>query len=200
MALGDFGLSDDRRAPSPLRKVNFDLLQTLITQESTHRALRRYQTKDKEVSFQWLREFYSNRMHYFDGNLAFARADDFLEELLLAPPLLQTAEDGQTANLVDPLRIAEDILELRTEVALDFADSMRNVPHDHLDIRKVLLSLQMKKNGEATVPLLCRRPMNPKYPQKKQISGRVVILNEHLFAFIFITIQIVTIIYFLSNI
>ena len=149
MALGDFGVFG-ANAPSPLRKGNFDLLVLLATQESVHRVLREYREEEEQkVAFEWLREFYSDRIEeYFDGNGDYGRADDFLEELLLTPPSVKKNVGGK-ADLIDPLKIAEDIIRMRTEVAFDWKQIVSNVPEDHTEVRKVLLAKQMLKWGNA---------------------------------------------------
>lgn len=151
MALGDFGLFNDDKAPSPLRKANFDLLALLVTQESVHRVLWLYRNADdenKKVAFEWLREFYSDRVEkYFDGNGGFARADDFLDELLRAPPSVKLDTSGHTSktaspNLLDTLRIAKDVIRMRAYVAFIFQARISNTQKDHTDIRKTILSEQ----------------------------------------------------------
>lgn len=56
--LGVFGAN----ASLPLRKGNFDLTILLVTQESVHRVLRQYREDDEKVAFEWLLEFYSERV------------------------------------------------------------------------------------------------------------------------------------------
>jgi len=150
------------RASSPYRKGNFDLLVLLATQESVHRVLRRYRMHDADermVSFEWLRDFYVDRVgKYFDGNQPYGRADDFLEELLLVPPSMKTV--GDTMELVDPMRIAEDIIRTRSEVGEDWKEIVASVPQEHTGLRKILLARQMGvgpgaggDGGDAGTPL-----------------------------------------------
>jgi hypothetical protein len=146
MAVEDLGLFRET-APSPLRKGNFDLTVLLVTQESVHRVLRQYREDGEKVAFEWLREFYGERVpKYFDGHGGYARADDFLETLLLTPPSVKKNVGGK-ADLIDPLRIAEDIIRMRTKVGLDFKNVVAHVPHDHTELRKLLLSKQMARWG-----------------------------------------------------
>jgi hypothetical protein len=149
MAYGDFGIFN-ARAPSPLRKGNYDLLVLLATQESVHRILRSYQQVEGfKVSFEWLRDFYADRIgDYFDGSGEYGRADDFLEQLLLTPPSVKQAV-GQKADLIDPLKIAEDIIRTRSQVARDWKEVCRRIPKDHTELRKILLAKQMLKWGNA---------------------------------------------------
>lgn len=129
---------------SQLRKGNFDLLQLLSLQEAIHRTLREYmsQGEDKEVSFQFLREFYMARVGtFFDGYVNYGRADDFLEELLLTTPSVRTSD--KYMELIDPHFIANDIIKMRSEVLIIWKEDMLRVPHDHIELRKVILSKQM---------------------------------------------------------
>ena len=139
----------DERASSPYRKGNFDLLVLLATQESVHQLLREYQEmgEKRRVSFEWLRNFYIERVErFFDGSQDYGRADDFLEELLLTPPSMKTA--GNKVELVDPLRIAEDIIRTRSEIGLDWKKVIAGTPQDHLTLQKDLLTARMGGFGQ----------------------------------------------------
>jgi hypothetical protein len=143
----------DGRASSPYRKSSFDLLGLLATQESIHRVLRDYREagEEREVSFEWLRAFYVSRVgQYFDGSQGYGRADDFLEELLLATPAMKEM-DGKL-GFIDPLRIAEDIIATRSEVAKDWKDIVERVPTvDHAQLRTLALQLRMGALFEKSV-------------------------------------------------
>lgn len=148
------------QSSSPLRKGTFDLILLLSTQESIHRVLKDYAAagEEREVSFAWLRDFYLERVQeYFDGNQRYGRADDFLEELLLTPPMLKTINDKNSrkemVGLVDPLRVAEDIIRQRGEVGREWQEMIANVPHEHMELRRLLLARQMGEDIEMFVPL-----------------------------------------------
>lgn len=142
---------------SPFRKGNFDLLHNLCTQSAVHQVLRQLQEagEAKEVSFCWLREFYSSRVaNFFDGDQPYGRADDFIEELLLSSPSFLLYNKTNTGNnsirreneagLADPLRLAEQIIDKRQQLVEEWKELMREVPRDHVNgIRKVLLAKQM---------------------------------------------------------
>jgi hypothetical protein len=140
---------------SPLRKGTFDLMNLLSTQESIHRVLKEYANAgdEREVSFAWLRDFYFGRVQeYFDGNQPYGRADDFLEELLLTPPMLKNVDSKSSrkemVGLVDPLRMAEDIIRRRSEVGREWQEIIANVQHDHMALRRLLLARQMGEDIE----------------------------------------------------
>jgi len=134
-------------ASSPLRKGTFDLLILLATQESIHRVLQelKREGKDKEVSHDFLRDFYTGRLEdYFDGDQRYGRADDFLEEMLLTSPSVMYTKDGGM-GLIDPHGIAEKIIFTRGEVISDWKKIVSKTPEDHMNLRKALLDRQMEK-------------------------------------------------------
>lgn len=135
---------------SPLRSSNFDLLLLLSTQESIHRVLKKYKQSadNKELSFVWLKEFYTTKLpDYFDGDQSFGRADDFMDELLGATPVLKSLPGGKM-GFIDPLAIAEDIIDHRDTVAREWKSLMLNVSTDHEVIRKDIWIRQMKNWGQ----------------------------------------------------
>lgn len=140
------------RGSSPIRKGNFDLLALLATQEAVHRVLRQYRDdENRAVSFEWLKDFYVKRVaSFFDGNQHYGRADDFLEELLLTPPALKTTKDA--IEVIDPLRIAEDVIVMRTEVAVDWKKIMIDTHKDHMEIQRLVLDARMGKHPNQKPP------------------------------------------------
>jgi hypothetical protein len=149
---------------SPFRRSNFDLLYNLCTQAAIHRLLRQKiklrQSPAEEggdrgdASFVFLRDFYTGRAEeYFDGDLPFGRADDFLEDLLETSPFVVSDVVGKKnyswrtshPGLVDPVGTAEEIIQMRRVVAQDWKALMQKVPDDHIVIRQALLSNQMKR-------------------------------------------------------
>jgi hypothetical protein len=153
LVLGN-NIIQDGRASSSYRKGNFDLLGLLATQESIHRVLRKYNDDAStdgalNESFDWLKQFYVSRVpSHFDGNQEYGRADDFLEELLMSPPSLKIA-NGKLLGFIDPMRMAEDIIATRSQVAYDWKDVIMNVPtKDHAELRSMCLSIRMGKTIE----------------------------------------------------
>jgi hypothetical protein len=131
---------------SPHRKGNFDLIALLVTQESVHRVLRKYREMNskREVSFAWLREFYVKRVTtHFDGDQRYGRADDFLDEVLSSSPVMR--EVGRNVELVDPQRIAEDIIIMRSEVAKEWKEIVTTIPEEHTGLRKALYAKHMAR-------------------------------------------------------
>jgi hypothetical protein len=143
----------DWSSASPFRKGNFDLLCNLCTQASVHRLLRRLQVggHEKEKVFEWLRDFYSERLtDYFDGNQCYGRADDFMEELLLSTPVISKTSNGNSC-FVDPMSLADELIQIRNEVVDEWKVVMAEVPQVHsAGIRKCLLEKQMASWGRST--------------------------------------------------
>jgi hypothetical protein len=149
--------------PSPLRKGNFDLLMLLTTQESIHRALNRVTTIGENdglttANRRFLSNFYLNRLvSHFTGRQRYGRADEFLQELLLSTPSMTMStgnvDDSATADvtstmLVDPTRIAEQILEIRGDVAAEWAQRATNAPELHTEIKRQQLNLLMESYNQ----------------------------------------------------
>ena len=143
MAMLTNTMGSQDRDSSPLRRSNFDLLLLLCTQESIHRVLRSYREEDRVESLAWLRDFYISRVsEYFDGhNQRRGRGDLFLEELLLATPSM-VRKDNEL-HLIDPLRMAEDIIRERSRVAGDWKELVAQTTSDHIEIRRILLAKMM---------------------------------------------------------
>lgn len=163
-------------APSPLRKGNFDLLTLLTTQEAIHRVLNDPQRKARKSpeygSNQFLQDFYVQRLlSHFSGDQPYGRADDFLEEMLACSPRMITigndkekendstssadfedAEDELTKDLtylIDPLGIAETILNEREKVALEWKQQLEDqTKTDHMAIQKMVLAKLMGSKAE----------------------------------------------------
>jgi hypothetical protein len=144
---------DSDYAPSPLRKGNFDLLVLLSTQESIHRVLNDPDRQDgvEKVTNYYLRNFYAQRLvSHFSGAQRYGRADDFLEELLGTAPSVIQLSDGAT-TLIDTHSIAELILKEREVVASEWKELARNVPHEHMEIKRLQLNLLMGIANEPAV-------------------------------------------------
>lgn len=169
----DFAVSMDdapsSSTSSPFRRGSFDLLYNLCTQAAVHRLLQQLRDEHRsrsaqqphdDASYAWLRDFYAEHAaEYFDGDVPYGRADDFMEQLLLAPPALVPTQQSQQQSgqqqsapmaLADPMGIAEQINLLRSDIFSDWRERMLDVPAAHSGIRKVLLEKQVESWGAAT--------------------------------------------------
>jgi hypothetical protein len=133
---------------SLLRATSFDLLSLLSAQESMHRVIQSYKEEgdEKENSFHWLLEYYNKSLdEYFDGDQTFGRADDFLDDLLSTPPSLKTI-NGKV-GFIDPLLIAEDIINAREEVVEEWKDTVSSATEDHEGLRQAAFLKRMEGWG-----------------------------------------------------
>eukprot|EP00536_Pseudo-nitzschia_multiseries_P001391 jgi/Psemu1/317565/estExt_fgenesh1_pm.C_180017 len=130
---------------SPFRKGSFDLLYNLCTQASIHRLLLSLREAGDEANLTLLRDFYVDRLEeFFDGDLPYGRADDFIEELLLLSPSIIHRGDGQV-TLTDPFGISEKIIEARNDIVSEWIEAMKLVPTAHQEgVRKRLLDKRME--------------------------------------------------------
>eukprot|EP00532_Pseudo-nitzschia_australis_P001604 CAMPEP_0168197382 /NCGR_PEP_ID=MMETSP0139_2-20121125/21109_1 /TAXON_ID=44445 /ORGANISM="Pseudo-nitzschia australis, Strain 10249 10 AB" /LENGTH=371 /DNA_ID=CAMNT_0008121799 /DNA_START=148 /DNA_END=1263 /DNA_ORIENTATION=- len=130
---------------SPFRKGSFDLLYNLCTQASIHRLLHSLREKGDDCNLELLRNFYVDRLDdFFDGDLPYGRADDFIEELLLLSPSIIHQDNGKVI-LTDPFGISEQIIEVRNEICSEWIEAMKLVPTAHQDgVRKRLLDKRME--------------------------------------------------------
>jgi hypothetical protein len=68
-------------------------------------------------------------------------------------------------GFIDPLAIAEDIISVREEVALEWKEVMIEVELDHADIRTEIFRLQMAKWGQTVEP----EKKEKREPVKKEV-------------------------------
>lgn len=134
-----------RECSSPLRKGTYDLLLLLSLHESIHCVLRGYKDSgdDKEVSFNWLRGYYTERVsEFFDGFQYYGRSEDFVEELLMIPPSVKNTDEGTT--VVDTKKVASDIIKMRSDVLMSWRNIIEEVPNEHIGLRQCVLVQQAK--------------------------------------------------------
>lgn len=162
-------LGTQDRASSPFRRSNFDLLLLLSTQESVHRVLRDYSLMEDADDFDWLMEFYTDCVsEFFDGHgQAYGRADDFLTRLIESPPMAKRlSTDG--ISFIDPMKIVEDIIRERSDVAREWKEVTSDISHDHTDLRRLLLTRRLIESDDDTsaIPKIPNLPKNNKKNSK----------------------------------
>ncbi|CAJ1953706.1 unnamed protein product [Cylindrotheca closterium] len=164
-------LGTQDRDSSPFRRSNFDLLLLLSTQESIHRVLRDYSLMEDEDNFDWLMEFYTDRVsEFFDGHgQAYGRADDFLKQLIESPPVARRTSTDDI-SFVDPMKMIEDIIRERSEVAREWKEVTSSISHDHTDLRRLLLTRRMIEADDDTSGIR-KFPNLPK--NKKNSKGEI---------------------------
>ena len=125
-----------------------------------------------QLSQNFLSNFYSRSLDaHFVGNQYYGRGDAFIEELMLGSPIMMSRDDedagaardgaddpAEAASprpplVVEPMRIAEQILLRRDKLALDWREIMDAVPSEHTDVRKRQLD-RLTGRAEAEPPKL----------------------------------------------
>ena len=156
MKFQDDGIGDGSLPSSPLRRANFDLLYGLCTRASAHRLLWELERSasssstniddidDNVILFEWFKQFYvDNAPLYFDGDQNFGRSDEFIDAVLRAPPPLP---DGWHST--DPLRMAQRIVSIQKDVALEWMGMMEEVEEDHRVLNDVIFRVMMGRTME----------------------------------------------------
>lgn len=152
---------DNELASSPLRKGNFDLLYNLITQTAVIQLLQCNEgvvvgeDELQNISSQsFLSKFYLERqITHFIGSQWYGKGDDFIEELILSSPIIMSrntdsfessgGEDSEAPMpplVIEPMRIAEQILLRRDKLALEWKEILQGASSEHTEIRKLQLS------------------------------------------------------------
>jgi hypothetical protein len=152
----DDGTGDGSLPSSPLRRANFDLLYRLCTQASAHRLLWELEQSasssttniddidDNLITFEWFKQFYvDNAPLYFDGDQNFGRSDDFIDAVLRAPPPLPNGWHS-----TDPLRMAQRIVSIQKDVAIEWMGMMEEVEEDHGIMNDVIFRVMMGRTME----------------------------------------------------
>jgi hypothetical protein len=149
-------------AESPLRSANFDLLKTAVT----HAALWRLQ-KELDVeptqkhAAEWLALFAREHGSAFRGGAYGLRAGrEFLLKMMDQPVKVSKSLGGKP-RFVDPLSMAERLMDLREELALEWSEAMQHVPAEHVLLR---VEEHRAKLEGAIVPTLRSRVESPPPP------------------------------------
>jgi len=167
---------DDAFAPSPLRKGNFDLLYNLITQEAIVQLIKDgvvlgEDEAQNKVCSAFLEQYYKERLEsHFIGSQWYGKGDDFIEGLMLSSPLIISRNDEDSGEKklqdedsestraqtleIEPLRIAEQILLKRDQLALDWMAIVDDIPSDHTEIRRAQLDRLTGKTNSDSVKVV----------------------------------------------
>jgi hypothetical protein len=101
----------------------------------------------------FLSKFYLERqITHFIGSQWYGKGDDFIEELILYTPIIMPRNESSSILpplVVEPMRIAEQILLRRDKLALEWKDIMEKQPSEHTEIRKLQLN---RLTGVTTTP------------------------------------------------
>ena len=130
------------QSSSPLRRGNFDLVSLLALQESVHRVLREYKKSSNTATFEFLKEFYFDRIEsHFDGDGMWSRDEMFLEDLMTSTPKISGS--AKNVSIIDPVSICQKIIHTRGDVVMEWKDAALEIPDEHLALRKRVLIVKM---------------------------------------------------------
>jgi hypothetical protein len=127
---------DSGIATSPLRVSTFDLLKTAVT----HAAVLRLQAElesepTQKHAAEWLQAYTRDKGRCFRGGPYELRQGRQFILGMMAQPVSVGVSLGGRPRFVDPLGLAERLMDLREAVATDIATAMEQVPEDHEKLR-----------------------------------------------------------------
>ncbi|GMH97512.1 hypothetical protein TrST_g9260 [Triparma strigata] len=97
---------------SPLRISTFDLLLNLVTHHSVVNLLEK---SSDSSSSAFLKEYYNERIHWFNGPQPYDRSHDFLTGIFTTSPTVSKSESGKM-ELTDTRMVGEAVLKERSRV------------------------------------------------------------------------------------
>ena len=123
---------DNGNEASPLRLANFDLIKTAVTHGAVMRLQKELEAEPTEKhAAEWLKLF--SRTHggaFKGGPYAWRAGRDYVLTMMEQPVSMGTTLGGN-ARFLDPLGLAERLLDLREEVSMEWAGMMAAVPSEH---------------------------------------------------------------------
>lgn len=126
----------DGSGSSPLRIASYDLLKNAVTlhallmliEEQDANELQRHQAK-------WLRTFGKTHATGLQGDNGWHVARDVVYEMMNQPVSVRKSPRGKP-QFIDPLGLADRLLELRAELSSDWIEELRQVPNHHLGLAR----------------------------------------------------------------
>jgi len=127
---------------SPLRMSNYDLLEKFCTHIACEKVIADLSQKEERCAI-WLREkLISAGMSQTNDNYKRGVAREFLYQTLNEAPRVVAAieEDGtESLTLIDPLDMAEKIMDERLKCAEEWVSLLEEVEEDHLELKRSFL-------------------------------------------------------------
>ena len=128
---------------SPLRQSTFDLLKNAVTDVALQQLIDEEARSGSPQQCEWIKGFTSRSAQALRAPAEqWNVAREVMRTLMTQPPSIATGPDGSTC-LLDPLALSERLLELRLEVASEWAQLMPRVPDDHLQLARARLELSI---------------------------------------------------------
>lgn len=139
-------------SPSPLRQANYDLLKNALTEQAFQLLLHELDRDTlQRHSYEWLQAFgrtHAARLRQPDAG--WHVASELLGEMMAQPVAVSTSPGGN-ARFLDPLALADQLMELRLEIADEWADALLLTPSNHMDLQveEAREQLQLRGFGQA---------------------------------------------------
>jgi len=133
---------------SPLRHSSYDLLKKALTRHAV-RVLKRelHDEPSTRHAAVWLGDFYLMRGAAFrstEHNVAV----DFIGDLMNAPlSICESSGDPDSAKFIDPLALAERLLDVRQQTAVEWREVLADVPSDHIELHRARLQARTGAGG-----------------------------------------------------
>ncbi|GMI25438.1 hypothetical protein TeGR_g9852 [Tetraparma gracilis] len=141
---------------SVLRGGSLDLLLLVTTEEAVRGVLREM---GEGGTRSWLRGFYEDRQHMFNGPQPHHSAHAFLTQMLETPPSVRGGGGGGggPVELLDPHRVVELVLEKRGEVCGEWVGELGGegeVGKQIVGVRRSMMESMMEGTAEGTADVL----------------------------------------------
>jgi len=138
---------------TPLRASSYDLLKTAATR-CAFRRLHSELDRDslQRHSAEWMRVFLEARASPLSGQVGWHAARDFLLDLMAQPVSVGTSPGGN-ARFLDPLALAERVLDLRIEIADEWTEALEAVPDGHLRLARLRLEAREVQQEQEAIAL-----------------------------------------------
>lgn len=155
-----------KASSTPLRRQSYDLLQKLTTFVAACTLIKNMQRDSAQAdSAKWLFDFTQGYMEEFINQPArpYGVAKRYLQDMMNAPISMKTGRSGQPV-FVDPVAIAQELLDERLRVAEGWREELETVDDDHIYIRRIMLE---QINHQANIAALEKSLMQDLVPVRK---------------------------------
>ena len=146
---------DPEHGASAYRGGNYDLVKLLATRQALRSLLRECEERPSRAhEHEFLLRF--SAAHPIDGEQPSHAADAWLAALLQQPYAIFSGQGGGGSGgggaptLLDPLVLAEDLMERRARLAEGWVDRLEAVPEEMLELKREWLSRTSERTADET--------------------------------------------------
>ncbi|CAM9215199.1 unnamed protein product [Choristocarpus tenellus] len=120
----------------PRRVAAYDKAVELITASSVRRLQKQLQVHGDRHTLSWLEKLCNEELEKRQGNE--------LIKAILEGPIVLVNKPGRDTKIIEPLKVAQAIMQFREEVAEECIEVLASVPQDHNQLTVSLLNEQWK--------------------------------------------------------